>query len=168
MYEDNLSSRLSAFLFVACSVSIHLFLNVSRIKHGVPIIQKMFPFLLWFFVVLICVARFISLDYNFLGYGFNAYIGSGLAGLIFTLSYFYLRLICTDIDRLLVNLFFCITAVLVANFVGLQKDVYAIMLAVCLSVVWFKVKGWFACHKLREKERVSEYWKIYFWKCFEV
>lgn len=139
-YVFNLSSRVSAFIFVAGSISLFLYLNLNRIKHGFAIIQKYLLLGLCALVSMICLSRLLFADFSYLGSGFDRYVGSGLAGLVFTLSFYYLRNICTDAIRFSANISFCLISILCFQFIGVEKDAYAVILAVILVPVWLKMK----------------------------
>ena len=73
----------------------------------------------------------------------NVYIASGLAALVFTLCYFFIRQTFTDNQRLLVNLIFMLLCFLLYDFVGSNKAGYAFLLGTSMLalLIWRRSYG---------------------------
>lgn len=134
-YNFYITSRISAAIFVIAASSLVLTINIMRIRYGLDKIKQYFTTILLILILAIFFSRLLIDN--------SGYISSGLAALVFTLCYFFLRQAYTDKQRLLVNFIFALSCSLSYGSLGYSKDWYALLLAVSMLslLVWVKFKG---------------------------
>lgn len=134
-YNFYISSRISAVIFVIVSASLTLTINIKRIKFGINKIKNILMVLILALLSLVALTIVYARD--------NVYIASGLAALVFTLCYFFIRQTFTDNQRLLVNLIFMLLCFLLYDFVGSNKAGYAFLLGTSMLalLIWRRSYG---------------------------